>query len=79
MVTGQKPFHPTSVWNAESRFSVFQLRSIERSSPAQIKERFMFKNNSSFLRSPERTYLASAAWVKFLGEGALQKLVHVQF
>ena len=79
MVTGQKPFHPTSVWIAESRFSVFQQRSIERSSPAQIKERFMFKNNSSFLRSPERTYLASAAWVKFPGEGALQKLVHVQF
>ena len=28
-----KPFHPTSVWIAESRFSVFQLKSIECSSP----------------------------------------------
>ena len=34
MVAGQKPFHPTSVWISESRFSVFQPRSIECSSPA---------------------------------------------
>lgn len=39
----------------------------------------MFKNNSGFFRFPERTYPASAAWVKFPGKGALQKLVHVQF